>query len=44
MMDASDGPFLRNVALLQLVVQLLELRLQLGVRVRHGAISNIGKQ
>lgn len=36
----ADEPFLCNVALLQLVVQLLELRLQLGV-VRHG-IQNAG--
>ena len=43
-MNASDGPFLRDVALFQLVVQLLELRRELGVCVRHGGISKIGEQ
>lgn len=36
------GPFLCNVALLKLVVQLLQLGLQLGVGCGHGVVGGGG--
>lgn len=34
------GPFLRNVTLLKFMVQLLQLGLQLGIRLGHGVVGS----